>query len=44
MLDNSIVNDELTIGLGYNPQLEDRKQTTAEFEATVGKCKIDIYP
>ena len=43
MLDNRIVKDDVTIGLGYHPQLElSRKPTGAEFEATVGICNVEI--
>jgi len=43
MLDNSIVKDDVTIGLGYHPQLEpSKKQTAGEFEATIGICNVEI--
>jgi leucyl aminopeptidase (aminopeptidase T) len=43
MLDNRIVKDEVTIGLGYHPQMEPtKKQTMAEFEATIGTCHVEV--
>jgi len=43
MLDNRIVKDDVTIGLGYHPQVEpSKKQTSAEFEATIGICNVEI--
>ena len=42
MLDNRIVKDDVTIGLGYHPQLEpSKKQTGVEFEATIGICNVE---
>jgi hypothetical protein len=43
MLDNSLVKDEVTIGLGYHPQLErQRKKTAASFDATIGVCRVEV--
>jgi leucyl aminopeptidase (aminopeptidase T) len=43
MLDNRMVKDGVTIGLGYNPQVEPtKKQTTAEFEASIGTCEVEV--
>ena len=43
MLDNSMVKDDVAIGLGYHQQLEpSKKPTTAEFEASIGLCHLDI--
>jgi len=44
MLDNRIVKDDVTIGLGYHPQLEpSKKRTTAEFDATIGVCHLEVF-
>jgi leucyl aminopeptidase (aminopeptidase T) len=44
MLDNRIVKDDVTIGLGYHPQMEPSKERTAAgFEATIGICNVEIY-
>ena len=43
MLDNRIVKDDVTIGLGYHPQVEpSKKHTAAGFEATIGICNVEI--
>jgi aminopeptidase len=43
MLDNRIVKDDVTIGLGYHPQVEpSKKRTAAGFEATIGICNVEI--
>ncbi len=43
MLDNRMVKDEVTIGLGYHAQVEPtKKQTTAEFDASIGICNVEI--
>jgi hypothetical protein len=43
MLDNRVVKDEVTIGLGYHPQVEpSKKQTAAGFEATIGISNVEI--
>ena len=41
MLDNRIVKDEVTIGLGYLPQLEPSKKHAAGFDGTIGICNIE---
>lgn len=43
MLDNRIVKDDVTIGLGHHPQVEpSKKHTAAGFEATIGICNVEI--
>jgi len=43
MLDNRMVKDDVTIGLGHHPQLEpSKKRTVAGLDATVGICHLEI--
>jgi leucyl aminopeptidase (aminopeptidase T) len=43
MLDNRMVKDDVTIGLGHNPQLEPgKKRTIPEFDATIGVCHLEV--